>query len=86
MPRLKRDCIEIPVMSKLEMDTLAILSEKLGEVVSYKELSERVWGYYSPDGLKSLICKMRRKLPEGLTISNKKQSYIFGREGGYILS
>ncbi len=55
-------------LSQREYDLLAYLARRQGEVVSYRELLERVWGYppgfQNHDPVRTCVKRLRRKLGE----------------------
>ncbi len=71
---------QLIMLTKKELALLAILVEKRNQVVSYKKLDSIIWGntIVGESSLRSLVKKLRKKLPE---LDIKTVSGI-----GYILS
>lgn len=68
---------QIVKLSKTELEFLELLCMNLTRVVTYKEIENIIWydSYMSEDALRSMVRKLRKKLPENCIENVAKMGY-----------
>jgi len=71
-------CNEIIVLTSKEKKLIELLLSQKSRIFTYDEIFEYVWGYNeigSLSGLKNLITRLRKKLPENMIINLFNEGY-----------